>query len=673
MIATPFIYPLLKYSIFKYTRVEYLRMKKAQKLFALSLSLFLVGCSSPKPQPIEIKDKLTYIMTKNEVHVRATNKDIAGEVNIPETYKGLPVTFIIANAFYNCKNVTKVSLPKSIREIDINAFYGCSSLTKIDIPSDSYLSSIAYRSFSKSGLTTISLPDRLQTIKEYAFEDCGELTNVKLNSTSNLISLGEYAFKQCEKLESFYIPKSLLSFQANVFDGCNSLSSIEVNSENTAFATQDGIVYNRDKSQMLIVPKQISGAITLPETLTDISEGCFAYCDKITSLLFPESVSKIPNRCFEYCDQLVVASFLGEISEVGERAFYNCSSLLSAELGDSLTSIGESAFENCIALKSMSLPASLNSLGKAAFKNCASLETLDISEDATFESIGEETFYNCSLLKEFYIPYSVTAIHSTAFDNMHSLEEFKTSAKPHVYEAINGVLHTNKGQTLLRYPEGKKDSRYVIQDSVKSMKMDAFKNNKFIETVAFAYNAHLASYPNYAFSGCTNLKTVNVPKSMTTLSLLAFDNCPSLEQIIVNGANMVYSSYKGVLYTRNRANIIMIPEAISGQLEIAKEVEELDEYVISELKNLNSLVFQADSVLTTIRSYAISDCPELYDLTLPVSLMTIENKAFHNLNNLDDISFNGTVEQFEAIDKAEGWLDVENIYSIHCLDGEYTL
>ena len=648
-------------------------MKKIQSLFALSLCFVLAGCSSPKPQPVETKDSLTFIMTKSEVHVRATSKVITGAISIPETYKGLPVTFIIANGFYNCKNVTKLTLPKTIQNIDVNAFYGCSSLKEVSIPNDSYLTNISYRCFAKSGLETISLPDRLLTIKEYAFEGCSNLTKVNIKETSNLISLGDYAFKMCDKLESFYIPKQLNSFQPNVFEGCSSLSSIDVSSENQAFSTQDGIVYNANKSKMLIVPKQISGNITLPDNLEEIATGCFAYCDKITSVVFPEKVTSIPSNCFESCEKLLTVSFLGDIEEVGERAFDNCRSLLGINLGNSLINIGDYAFANCTSLESISLPESLEYLGAGAFKNCLSLTSLDIDEECQIEAFNEEVFAGCSSLKEIFIPKFIKAIHSTSFDDMHSLEQFVSQSENKVYETIEGVLFTNKGQTLLRYPEGKKDIVYRIPDRVKSLKMDSFKNNTYIEEIGFMYDPHLVSYPNYTFSGCLNLKKVAIPKSMTTVMLLAFDNCPKLANITVNVANMVYASYQGVLYNRTKSAVIFVPEAIEGHLDIAKEVETLEEFNISELKYLNTLGFQKDSKLTTLMQYSITSCPELYCITLPVSLMKIEEKAISDLENLDDIFFDGTVEQFKSIDKADGWIYGTNVQRVECSDGFYAL
>lgn len=647
-------------------------MKVSSKLFVIGFIPFLVGCSSQKPGPIETKDKLTFVITKNECHVRATSKDISGEINIPSTYKGLSVTLILANAFYNCKDITSVSIPKTITNIDTNAFYGCSSLSNVNFASDSALLTLGYRSFARSGVSAISLPNSVTSLKDNVFEDCSSLRNINISTESNLSSIGDYSFKNCEKLESLYFPKTLSLFNSNVFEGCSSLSSIEVDPSNQVFSTQDGIVYDASKTKILIAPKQLSGSIVLPETLSELSTGVFSNCSKITSLVFSESIKTIPDRAFQNCESLCNVTFLDDVTRIGDEAFASCFNLLGVDVGESFTYIGHDAFRDCSSLEEFHIPSATETIGANAFQNCKKLADFSIAEDCSIESFDDYTFAGCSSLTSFTIPSSVIGISSTAFVDMDSLEEFVVLKGNRNLSSVNGVLIGAKGTTILKYPQAKKDAKYYVPMGVKSIKQEAFRGNPYLTEISFLGEPSLASFPNYVFQNCVSLETVNIPKSLTVISATAFDGCIALKEFFVSTANRIYSSYDGVLYNKARNIIMMMPMAKSDSLKIAKEVVTLDEFAVVACHKLTSISFQEDTLLKNLESYSISECNTLREIHLPISLENIKSKAIDTLPNIEDIYYEGTTSEFASVKKASDWLNV-SIDVIHCSNGDYNL
>ena len=104
-----------------------------------------------------------------------------GVVTIPSLLGDKLVTSIGEAAFYNCTNLTSVTIPSSVTNIGDAAFYNCTNLTRVTIPNG--VTDIGYMAFRYcNGLTSVTIPNGVMNIGDYAFEYCGGLTNVNLSS-----------------------------------------------------------------------------------------------------------------------------------------------------------------------------------------------------------------------------------------------------------------------------------------------------------------------------------------------------------------------------------------------------------------------------------------------------------------------------------------------------------
>ncbi len=314
-------------------------------------------------------------------------------VKIPST-----VTTISAHAFYQCRSssFTSISLPSSIQNIGNSAFRECIFLTSFTIP-DQVTAISASLFYGCTSLTSITIPNGVKSIGAGAFRYCSNLKNISL--PDGLTTIDSNAFEECSNLESFTVPKSVTSIGTSVFKGCSKITSINVDAENTNYLSDNGVLYNIDKTMLVECPKGNTGSITIPASVESICREAFSGCTNLTSITLAEGSA---------------------LTTIGEYAFSGCSNLTSLTLaeGSALTTIGEYAFQDCAGLTSFTIPDGVSSI-KRAFYGCPSLESVTIPSSMT--TIDMEAFYNCTSLSEVNIPSSVTTIGRNAFDGCTSL------------------------------------------------------------------------------------------------------------------------------------------------------------------------------------------------------------------------------------------------------------
>lgn len=152
-----------------------------------------------------INYKITSATTPLTVEV-ATNVSF-GVVTIPDNVTNGNYTYSVTSigdkAFYNCSDLTSVTIPTSVTTIGFEAFYNC------------------------LGLTSFIIPNSVTSIKQSAFESCKGLTSITIPNSIN--NIGVLVFSSCTGLLSINIPKSVTSIDKYAFQSCSSLNSVTVN------------------------------------------------------------------------------------------------------------------------------------------------------------------------------------------------------------------------------------------------------------------------------------------------------------------------------------------------------------------------------------------------------------------------------------------------------------
>lgn len=261
-------------------------------------------------------------------------------------------------------------------------------------------------------------------------------------------------------------------------------------------------------------------------------------------------------------------------TSIGNNAFYSCKNLVNITIPDSITSIGNNAFEYCASLKSVLIPGSVKSIGNAAFNRCESLMNIEV---------------------------------------------IKNNSN---YFSQDGVLFDKNKTKLIQYPIGNKRIAYDIPNGVKS-------------------------FGDCAFDSCSTLKNITIPDSVTSIGWGVFSGSTSLTNIDVSENNLNYSSYEGVLFNKNKTELIKYPIGNERtSYNIPAGVINFGD-VFSDCKNLVNITIP--NSVTNIGVGAFWQCANLASITITNSVTSIGNYAFYDCKNLKDIYYYGTQSEWNNI------------------------
>ena len=201
------------------------------------------------------------------------------EAVIPDTIGGVLVEEVGIRAFGSCINLSSVELPDSVTVIEAFAFDNCSSLN------------------------SVKMPKNLENIESWAFRDCGNLSSIEIPDKTRKI--GEKAFQNCAGLDSIEIPASVISIGNSAFGYCSGLRSIKVDKNNTAYTSEDGVLFDKEKTTLLCYPiGKRQTVYEIPEGVTKIEDTAFCNCINLRGIGIPESMTGIDEYAFHMCDSL---------------------------------------------------------------------------------------------------------------------------------------------------------------------------------------------------------------------------------------------------------------------------------------------------------------------------------------------------------------------------------
>ena len=533
-------------------------------------------------------------------------------------------------------------------------------------------------------------------ITRYKGPDSGEVVIPKTIEEYEVKWIGgawqDKVFQGYTGIASIVIPDSVISIDRSAFSGCTSLAEITVSPDNKNYSSVDGVLFNKDGSELIIYPKGNGrSAYTVPDGVTSISGSAFSGCTSLKEIVIPDSVTTIGSSAFEGCTSLSKVKLSNNLRIIQERTFYDCTSLAEIVIPDSVTKIGVSAFLGCTSLSKVKLPKNLTSINSDVFYGCTSLAEITIPDSVT--SIGGYAFSGCTSLAEIDIPDSVAEIGWSAFEGCTSLSKVNLPKKLTTIEI--GIFRDCTSLAEIDIPDSVTSiggaafsgctslTEIDIPDSVTTIGSSAFKgctslskvdlpkDLTMIEGYTFSgcsslesiiipdgvtaigtWDEHVISYGNTlygnTFSGCTSLKEIIIPDSVIKILDHAFSNCTSLESITI-GRGVESLGDEWIASCRRLENITVSPEnktysSVDGVL-FNKDKSELSAYPIGNKRSSYTI---PDGV-EKIGKKAFYGCRYIESLTIPVSVAEIEASALGNCYDIRAVYYLGTREQWKEV------------------------
>ncbi|MBO7067917.1 MAG: leucine-rich repeat domain-containing protein [Bacteroidaceae bacterium] len=221
--------------------------------------------------------------------------EVKGSLAIPVTVHHLNQVFTVASigakAFAGASGLTDVVIPSSIRQIGDFAFERCTALRSIVFPG--------------------SKPAMGQGI----FFLCKSLQNISLGSDWTEINFS--MFRWSDSLQTVTVPSRLTRIQG--LKTLRSLTTIQVDANNPSYSAIDGVLYNKQQTRLLCVPRAAKGALVVPEGVTEVMWGSLIDCPAITAVDFPASLTVLSFR------ELSRMPLLKSITLRGERVLATAS------------------------------------------------------------------------------------------------------------------------------------------------------------------------------------------------------------------------------------------------------------------------------------------------------------------------------------------------------------
>lgn len=564
-------------------------------------------------------------------------KGMAGEFKIPAG-----ITTIGEGAFTSCSKLTKVTIPGYVTTIEKEAFKSCTKLAELILEEDGQALTIKTFAFqSCSGLTELTLPARLVKLEEHAFASTSKLAKVTVNSVGVKGEDGKYTLDFADVAfgtkpssstvtPTYYVTDLVIGDNVPAFNISavfgKKLDTITLSEKNGNYTSENGILYNVGKTNILFFPTAYSGEYTIPDTVTEIAANTFQGKTKLTSVVIGPNIKAIGDYAFQGCSALTTITFtpaaqgVEEIPlTIGASAFDNCKLLQNPELPARLTSIGENAFKLCGSLTHVVIPEGVKSLGNGAFYNCSSLVTVTLP--STLEKITKiETDEKTGLKTDAFEPDDFNVFYFC-----RKLTNIIVASGNKHFIAVDSILYTLADRTdkdgnptlgpdiLLCCPVLKQGETNVkVPEGVTHVVTNAFYLNTTVKSLSFSDVKEFTVGPQ-AFYYASALESIKLPTGLTSLSKSMFHYCQKLKAVEIPYTVSVIEN-KAFYYCASLASITFAPTP-AGVTPV--------ELVINDATTEDNGSYGPSGTTAPF-----GNCPKLTTIAFPERLTELGNRAF---------------------------------------------
>lgn len=351
---------------------------------------------------------------------------------------------------------------------------------------------------AKQDIRTVVIGEGATTIGDNAFNGFYNISSLTLPST--LTKIGDSAFRgvgigngtTTPPLKTLSIPRNVSYIADNAFSGMSKLESVTVDSANTSFCSEDGALYNKSKTKLILLPAMKSGTYTIPAAVSSIGDYAFEggnvssiavasgnnsfvvendvlynssktallkypAAKSITSFSVPSSVTDIKPYAFAGSQNLQILVLPSSVSRIGEYAFHSCKKLEKVNIPSSVTALEPYTFSYCESLGQVKIPGSVKTIKDCAFYS-GNITALIIEEGV--QTIGYKAFYSNTYMTSAVIPSSVTNVAERAFERCSRLAYLEIKASPDAFANKDKIFATCSKLKHIHIPADQDISSY---------------------------------------------------------------------------------------------------------------------------------------------------------------------------------------------------------------------
>ena len=553
---------------------------------------------------------LTYIHLSNTFK-KIGDKVFAGCENLKDIILSEDLTYIGKYAFENCKSLTTIEIPESVETLDEGAFAGCEKLEKFEGKFATYNGrALVIRNvlISVVPIDNSNTEGRIHKISEIdtaisylgksCFQGCKNM--IRVDISPGVIEIGDYAFKDCEKLREIHFegpnpPK----IGKNIFEN--------INSDFKIFVPEDKFNEYCEKFKNIhhhIYPKPNDNSIIYYGTIT----------------------SEISHNKKRVTNNNYTNGNYYKISNIGTTLptdyFKEQTGLTKVILGEGITKLSKNAFEKCINLEYIYLSDDILELNNRCFSGCTKLTRIHIPYGSYTQltNIIPPLTNTKNVIGDFINPqkpitnYMLTSFGDEIFYGCSNLKEFGTYHKGCVSDDNKCYIQNSKLMFFAGYIDEKTEN-YIIPS-----------------------NIVITSINKSAFKGTKKIKTIKLVESITTIGESAFEECTELEYIY--NWNFVETISKKAFY-----NCTNIGNNIGDELSLPVKLTTIGESAFDGCVNLKKVSIPEDSILEEICEKSFYECINLIEINLPQSLKSIGMSAFEGCVELGKIDINKNIKK----------------------------
>ena len=690
-------------------------VKLGTKVFSNCTSLKTITCpdsiSSMGTEVFSGCTKLTTVKLPSSLTGLSANT-FQGCSNLTDVTLGSKVTSIGKYAFSGCIALETMELPTSVTTLGEYAFADCTSLKIMEL-SESVDTLGKYAFSGCSGLESITIMDKwMWSIPINAFEGCTNLSEIIVNDEntrfksiegilcqgttlyycpmgllngtfeipSGITSISTGAFGGSKTLTSITIPSCVKSIASDTFANCDALEKFIVAEGNEYFTAVDGVLLNKDKTQIKAYPCGKKGNYIIPDSITSLSTSNFAGSKGLTGITIPEGITTLPVSLFA-----------------------DCSALSKVEIASTVTTLKANVFSGCTALETLYIPLSVNNIDAAAFTGCSEKLVLVVERGSYAESFARQKGISfeypyvgissltlnqttlalaegdMQILKATILPMDATnqqVLWSSSDDTIATVSEdgVVKALKAGIVTITATVKNENVTATCeITIAEGEKEQIIVpgqenvnvgtqVEDAGMTYKVTSLdrlnvscvgvvdttmKDVVIPDTISInGVDYKVTTIVKNAFKGNKTLQSIVIGKEVTTIEEQAFYNCKSLKKITFKTKKLTAvgkKAFKGVpkkaKYSTPSGKGSLYKSMVSSSVKGTVKVSSKGLYQITNTKKKTAAFVRPESdkakSITVVATVAIDG--KKYKVT------AVADNAFKNQKKLTKITIGSNV------------------------------